>query len=66
MSQMDKNKHEYLRIREAADQLGVTPSTLRRHIQDGELAALRLGANGNLRIRRTDLQTFLQKVEPRP
>ncbi len=63
---MKENEREYLHIREAADQLGVTPSTLRRHIQDGELAALRLGANGNLRIRRTDLVQFLQEVEPKP
>ncbi len=60
------NERELLHIREAADQLGVSPSTVRRHITDGELAALRLGANGNLRIRRTDLQAFLQEVEPRP
>ncbi len=63
---MEEHKREYLHIREAADQLGVTPSTLRRHILAGELAALRLGANGNLRVKRTDLESFLQEVEPKP
>lgn len=62
--QMKPHMRELLHVREAADELGVTTTTVRRHIQDGELRALRLGPNGRYRIRRGDLEEFL--TEPRP
>jgi excisionase family DNA binding protein len=58
---------ELLHVKEAADVLGVHESTIRRAIQSGELRALTLGAHGRYRIRRTDLEQFLQPVvEERP
>ncbi len=63
--QMDTRLPELLQTREAAKVLGVTTTTVRKHIETGELHALRLGANGNYRIRRDDLEQFLEP-EPRP
>lgn len=57
---METNVRELLQVREAADELGVTTTTVRRHITDGELRALRLGSNGRYRIARDDLEAFLE------
>jgi excisionase family DNA binding protein len=62
---MKTNVRELLQVREAADILDVSATTVRRHIADGELRALRLGPNGRYRIARRDLQAFLEP-EPRP
>jgi excisionase family DNA binding protein len=50
---------ELLHVKEAAEQLDVHEATIRRHIADGQLRALRLGENGRYRIRRQDLDAFL-------
>jgi excisionase family DNA binding protein len=50
---------ELLHVKEAAEQLDVHEATIRRHIADGLLRALRLGENGRYRIRRQDLDAFL-------
>ena len=63
---MSENDRELLHVREAADQLGVTTQTIRRHIADGELRALRLGEHGRYRVRRADLEQFLTEAEPKP
>lgn len=44
---------EYLTIREAADRLSATTSTVRRWIADGEIKAQKIG--GHWRIKNTDL-----------
>lgn len=63
---MKTNERELMHVREAADRLDVTMQTVRRHIADGELPAVRLGANGRYRIRRGDLEAFLVETEPKP
>ncbi len=41
----------------------MSPWTIRRAIHAGELAAVRVGANGNYRIHTRDLAAFLVPVE---
>ncbi len=64
--QNDAHKSDLLHVKEAATELDVHPSTVRRAISSGELAAVRMGQNGHLRIYRRDLQAFLVPAEPRP
>lgn len=51
-----------LHVKEAAAELGVHPSTVRRHIHEGDLAAVRLGEGGRYRISRRALEDFLRPV----
>jgi excisionase family DNA binding protein len=51
---------ELLHVKEAASELDVHPSTLRRAIRRGELEAVRIGQAGRLRIRREALDSFLR------
>lgn len=44
--------------------VGVTPRTLYRFIDEGQLAAYKLGRV--LRVRRSDLDTFLESVRVKP
>ena len=57
------HKRELLHVQEAADELDVHASTIRRAILSGELRALRCGEHGRYRIRRRDLEEFLRPVE---
>lgn len=50
--------------KEAASLLGVHVKTVRRHIANGDLRALRVGQTGRYRIRRRDLDDLLRPVEP--
>ena len=52
-----------LEVKDAADELRCSPSTVRRAIASGELPAVTLGQNGRYRIRRDDLQASLRPVE---
>lgn len=52
----------FLHVKEAAAQLGVHPSTVRRHIHDGDLEAVRLGRGGRYRVSRKALEDFLRPV----
>jgi excisionase family DNA binding protein len=63
---METNVRELLHVKEAARELGVTPTSVRRAIHTGELRALRLGEHGRYRIRRHDLEQFLTETGPRP
>jgi excisionase family DNA binding protein len=56
---------DLLHVKEAAAELGVHPSTLRRRIHDGDLRAVRLGPGGRLRVSRQALSDFLQPVNAR-
>jgi excisionase family DNA binding protein len=59
-------ERQLMHVKEAARELDVEPSTVRRAIHSGELRALRLGENGRYRIRRRDLEAFLVEAEPKP
>lgn len=57
---MQTGQSELLRVREAAERLGVHANTIRRHVHDGHLQAVRLGPTGTLRIRAEALDAFLE------
>ena len=58
-----------LRIEEAAEQLGVHPSTLRRQIARGEFPHVR-PSPGSVRVRQTDVESLIRfgrvMVTPEP
>jgi len=55
---------DVLSAEEAADALGISTSTLRRRIRDGDLRALRTsaGRGGRLRILKRDLAELLAEM----
>jgi excisionase family DNA binding protein len=55
---------ELVSVRDVATQLGVHPETIRRLIHDGRLEGVRVGRL--LRVRRSDLEQFLQVHRVRP
>ncbi len=55
---MDKNP-KLLRIKEAAEILGVNPETLRRWDNEGRLKAVRMGKRGDRRYKMEDLQKII-------
>lgn len=57
--------YELLHVKEAAAELGVHPGTLRRHIHDGDLLAVRLGRTGRYRVSREALEAFLRPAPTR-
>ena len=56
---------QYLHVKEAAAELDVHPSTIRRHIHAGELEAVRLGHGGRYRVSREALAEFLVPTNER-
>jgi excisionase family DNA binding protein len=54
-----------LHVKEAARELHVHPSTVRRAIHSGELDAVTLGTKGRYRISRDALDRWLRPVEPK-
>lgn len=50
-----------LRIREAAEMLGVNPETLRRWDRQGRLKAIRIGQRGDRRYHREDIIKLITK-----
>lgn len=50
-----------LRIKEAAEILGVNPETLRRWDRDGKLLAIKVSKRGDRRYNPTDIQKFIEK-----
>jgi excisionase family DNA binding protein len=54
----------WLSVQSAADELEVTPRTIYRFINDGKLAAYRIGRV--YRIRRSDLEQFLMSAAVQP
>ena len=61
---LDKG-YALMTIPDIARDAGVHPTTIWRAIERGELAALRLGPNGNWRIRREALEAWLQPTNER-
>lgn len=55
---------DWLSTADAAKSLGITPRTLYRFIDQGELAAYRFGRV--IRVKRTDIEAFIEKsrIEP--
>lgn len=49
-----------LRIREAAEMLGVNPETLRRWDRQGRLKAIRIGKRGDRRYRQEDIAKLIK------
>ena len=54
-------KPKLLRIKEAAEMLGVNPETLRRWDNEGRLKAVRMGKRGDRRYLEVDLQKFIEE-----
>lgn len=48
---------------DVAGQLGVSPKTVRRLADDGELPYRRIGTRGRRRFRATDVRAFLRQIE---
>ncbi|KKP64696.1 MAG: DNA-binding protein, excisionase family [candidate division WS6 bacterium GW2011_GWE1_34_7] len=49
-----------IKLREAAEMLGVNPETLRRWDRKGILKAIKFGARGDRRYDAKDLQNFIK------
>jgi excisionase family DNA binding protein len=56
---------DLLHVKQAAAELHVHPSTVRRAIHNGELEAVTLGHRGRYRIRRDALERWLRPVDPK-
>ena len=50
-----------LTLRDVAETLRVSQTTVRRLVRAGSLTAYRVGKRGQLRIREEDLESFLEK-----
>jgi excisionase family DNA binding protein len=53
---------KFLKVREAADLLRMSPRGVRAAINDGRLKAHRLGGRGHLRISEANLRAALQRA----
>ena len=58
---MEKLK-DFLRVKEAAEFLGVSPNTLRNWSRDGKIAVHRNPINGYRLFRRHDLEALLEQI----
>ena len=56
------NKIKLLRIREAAEMLGVNPETLRRWDREGKLKAIIISKRGDRRYKREDIEKFVENM----
>lgn len=56
-------KVKLLKLREAAEMLGVNPQTLRRWDKDGRLSAIKISKRGDRRYKEDDLIKFISKQE---
>ena len=54
-----------LTVKEVARELRMSPFTIYRKVERGDLAAVRVGENGPLRIRRQTVDEFLRPVDRR-
>jgi MerR family copper efflux transcriptional regulator len=59
---MTMNLRDYLRVKDAAEQLGVSPSTLRNWERAGKITAYRNLINGYRLFRRSDLERLLTNI----
>lgn len=56
------NKVRLLRIREAAEILGVNPETLRRWDREGKFKAVIISKRGDRRYKREDIEKFVANM----
>lgn len=61
---VEEMQNELFSVQEAAEFLGVSESTIRRYIYDGQLLAYRLGNGRLIRIKRQDLEKLLSPINP--
>lgn len=54
-------KAKLLRIKEAADMLGVNPETLRRWDKEGKLPAVKVSVRGDRRYKPDDIEKFIER-----
>ncbi len=54
----------YLSVRQAADFISVSQRTIRRYIDQNILPAYRIPGSNTIRIKRDDLETMLEPVNP--
>lgn len=59
---MEQREKELFSVKEAADFLGLSVSTIRRYIYDRRLPAYRVAGERMLRIRRNDLEALLEPL----
>lgn len=52
-----------LRIKEAAEILGISTATLRKWDKEGKLRAVRISARGDRRYRKEDIENFIIKTK---
>ena len=55
--------HEYIKIAEAAELLGVSQTTLRKWVDEGKITARVNPANKYRLFRREEMKRFLKKIE---
>lgn len=55
------NNIKLLRIREAAEMLGVNPETLRRWDREGRLIAIKVGKRGDRRYKAEDIEKLIKE-----
>ncbi len=53
---------DFLRVKEAAEFLGISPNTLRNWSRDGKIAVHRNPINGYRLFRRDDLEALLDQI----
>ncbi len=53
---------DFLRVKEAAEFLGIAPNTLRNWSRDGKIAVHRNPINGYRLYRRADLEALLEQI----
>lgn len=58
--QLMTGKTKLLRIKEAAEMLGVNPQTLRRWDNEGRLKAVRIGKRQDRRYKSEDIQRLIE------
>lgn len=56
-----KTEPKLLKIREAAELLGVNPETLRRWDNEGKLVAVKVSKRGDRRYKPEDLNRFIEE-----
>lgn len=49
-----------LTLREVAEAVKVSETTVRRWVRDGSLSAYKIGKRGQLRVKEEDLESFLE------
>ena len=52
--------HRYIKVREVAQRLALSPYTVRAYIKGGRLPARRLGGRGHWYVREADLLRLLE------